>query len=526
MMPTNHRLALLQANSSLLVNTLRGIEKEGLRVDRAGKLALTPHPKALGSALSNPAITTDYSEALLELITETHQTTDSLLAELQAVHYFVSKRIDDEFIWSQSMPAWLPPTPDIPIGWYGTSNSGMLKHVYRRGLAERYGKPMQCIAGLHYNFSLDDAIWHLFDDGPDSLTAKRSKGYLALIRNFTRFSWLLMYLFGASPATSDNFLRGVNHQLQKLDSDTWYSPYATSLRMTGLGYNNKENAQAELQMCYNDLETFVQRIYEAVTTPWPEYEAIGTHRNGEWIQLNPNIIQIENEYYSSIRPKRTTASGERPATALAERGVEYIEVRCLDLDPFSPLGISQESCKFLDTFLLFCATEPSAWFPNNGYCQDSHDNFSLVAEKGRDPKLRLIRQNKTVGLREWAYEILEAMQPYAELLDTALNDQGHSVALAAQRAKVKDADLTPSGQLLQNLRDTGLTLHEYTLQQSAEHKHSLLTAQTDPAAEAKLAAIAEHSLQEQIEIEASDTESFDDFVARYHAQLKRPLLAN
>ena len=128
---------------------MRGIEREGLRIDRNGHLSSKPHPLALGSALTHPHITTDYSEALLELITGTHTTVESLLQELTEVHQFVMQQNRGESIWMQSMPAILPPEKDIPIATYGSSNTGMLKHVYRRGLAERYGKKMQCIAGLH-----------------------------------------------------------------------------------------------------------------------------------------------------------------------------------------------------------------------------------------------------------------------------------------------------------------------------------------------------------------------------------------
>src|SRR5690606_29587178 len=330
---------------------LRGIEKEGLRVTEQGTLATTPHPLALGSALTNPRITTDYSEALLELITGTHDSTESLIQELEQTHRYVAQQLTSELIWNQSMPAHLPPEAEIPIAWYGTSNTGMLKHVYRRGLAERYGKAMQCIAGVHYNFSLPDEFWDLIDIQGATPSEQRSRGYLALIRNFTRYSWLLMYLFGASPAISKNFMRGLPNPLLELDADTLYLPYATSLRMSDLGYQNR--AQSDLQLCYNDLDTFLARMLNAVTKPWPAYEAIGTHRNGEWIQLNTNILQIENEYYSNIRPKRSTGRCERPATALADRGVQYIEVRCLDIDPESPTGISASTSRFMDAFLLF-----------------------------------------------------------------------------------------------------------------------------------------------------------------------------
>src|SRR5690606_33166071 len=150
------------------------------------------------------------------------------------------------------------------------------------------------------------------------------------------------------------------HSLQEFDADTLYLPWATSLRMSDLGYQNK--AQSDLQLCYNDLETFLRRMYSAVTTPWPAYERMGTHRDGEWIQLNTNALQIENVHDSLSRPKSSPDRGERPATALAERGVQYLDVRCLDIDPFSPVGIRAETCRFMDTSPLFCVAEENPFF--------------------------------------------------------------------------------------------------------------------------------------------------------------------
>ena len=276
-------------------------------------------PKGLGAALTNEQVTTDYSEALLELITGTHTSVESLLSELEDTHRFVYSVLDKELIWNQSMPALLSPEADIPIAWYGTSNTGMLKHVYRRGLAQSYGKTMQCIAGVHYNFSLPDTIWPLLDTRTDELKTLRSRGYIALIRNFTRYSWLLMYLFGSTLVLSKSFLQGKDYPLQQLDANTLYLPHATSPHMSDLGYQNK--AQAQLKLCYNDLSTFLSRLHDAVSRPWPDYQTIGAHRNSEWIQLNTNVLQMKNEYYSSIRPKRKTGRCERPITALAERGI-------------------------------------------------------------------------------------------------------------------------------------------------------------------------------------------------------------
>ncbi|WP_121370686.1 glutamate--cysteine ligase, partial [Pseudomonas aeruginosa] len=336
----SRRLALLgaAANLPLLTECLHGIERECLRVDSDGKLALTPHPRALGSTLTHPQITTDYSEALLEFITPTETDVADTLGDLERIHRFASSKLDGEYLWSPSMPCELPDEESIPIARYGSSLIGRLKYVYRKGLALRYGKTMQCIAGIHYNFSLPERLWPLLRQAEGSELSERdyqSAAYIALIRNFRRYSWLLMYLFGASPALDAGFLRGRPSQLERLDEHTLYLPYATSLRMSDLGYQN--NAQAGLTPCYNDLQSYIDSLRQAVSTPYPPYEKVGTKQDGEWVQLNTNILQIENEYYSSIRPKRVTYTGERPVQALAARGVQYVEVRCLDINPFLPL---------------------------------------------------------------------------------------------------------------------------------------------------------------------------------------------
>jgi len=511
----------LSSNPALLRGMLRGIEKEGLRVDHDGKLALTPHPRSLGSALTHPHITTDYSESLLELITGTHETVAGVLGELQDVHSFVAQRLDGECIWNQSMPAHLPAEDEIPIAWYGTSNSGMLKHVYRRGLAVRSGRTMQCIAGLHYNFSLPDAFWNALGHGTELDRGRKSNGYMALIRNFTRHAWLLMYLFGASPAVSSNFLRMPDHGLEPLDGDTWYLPHATSLRMSDLGYHNK--AQSELQLCYNDLPTFLQRMYQAVTTPWPAYQAIGTHRDGQWVQLNPNILQIENEYYSNIRPKHPVGRCERPLTMLARNGIQYIEVRCLDIDPFSPIGIHPETCRFLDAFLLFCAVEESPLFAANGFCQYSDRNFNLVAKQGREPGLRLTRDGQSIALRDWAEDVLDRMSAYATLLDQAYGGTHHAAALDAQGDKVRDASLTPSAQVLRQLRDTGSSLQQFSLDLSRKHHASLRSRALSADTQTRLQQQVQESLRQQQALERGDCVDFDTYVRDYEAALQAPV---
>ena len=519
------RLALLteDANRALL-GGLRGIERETLRVDPAGHLASTPHPAALGSALTHPEITTDYAEALLEFITPAETDIAVTLDKLDTVHRHAYSRLGDELLWSQSMPCQLPPEEDIEIANYGSSNMGMLKHVYRRGLALRYGKAMQCIAGIHYNYSLDEQLWQVLASHPDTsasaahatASAKdvQSESYLATIRNFRRYSWLLMYLFGASPALSAGFLRGRAHKLDTLSDDTLFLPYATSLRMSDLGYQN--DAQSGLRPHENSLEDYVNALTHAVNDPYPPYAALGTKKDGEWIQLSTNVLQIENEYYSTIRPKRVIRTGERPIQALCLRGVQYIEVRCMDVDPFEPVGISLETGRFLDAFLLFCALDDSGPISaEQSACYTS--NFARTVKEGRTPGLTLRRDGEEIGLQAWGEELLARIAPVAALLDARQGGTAHADSLAAQAVKLADPDATPSAKVLAELRANGGSFAAFGLRQSERHAAYFRAHPPTPEQSAYFDQLAESSLAEQRAMEAAPAGSFDDFVAAYRA---------
>ena len=347
-----------------------------------------------------------------------------------------------------------------------------------------------------------------------------SERYFGLTRNFLRYGWLVPYLFGASPAICQSFLQGRKSDLQELVPGTLYGPYATSLRMSDLGYQNK--AQSGLKLCYNDLPTFLERLYDAVTTPWPDYQNIGIKRDGQWIQLNSNILQIENEFYSSIRPKRTTGPCERPITALAERGIQYVEVRCLDIDPTEPLGIAEQTARFVDAFLLFCAIQESPPFADSGWCPESAGNFASVVKQGRQPGLQLRYQGKELALATWAEQLLEQIGLCAEAFDSALGDTRYSKSVSAQREKILNIEATPSARVLAHLKTTGMSYQDYALAQSTEHAQRLRKTGLSPAESALTAKQAEQSLSDQIALEAGDTEDFDEYVARFHSALKRP----
>lgn len=514
----SRRLALLQQEQALplLCQGLRGIEKESLRVDGQGRLAMTPHPATLGSALTHPQLTTDYSEALLEFVSPTTPDAALTLERLDTLHRFVYQADPEELLWSSSMPCALPEEEQIPIAQYGSSHIGRLKHLYRLGLALRYGRTMQCIAGIHYNYSLSEALWPVLrqaEGGAGDASAYQSEAYLALIRNFQRYSWLLLYLFGASPALDRQFLRGQPHQLEDFDAHTLYLPYATSLRMSDLGYQN--SAQAGLMPSLDSFPAYLQGLTRAIKQPYAAYQAMGTHRHGEWVQINTNVLQIENELYASIRPKRATGSGERPLQALSTRGVQYIEVRCMDVDPFEPLGISLTTARFLDAFLLFCALEDSPLFGET--LAEADQNTATVAKQGRQPGLQLQQKGQAVALADWAQTLMDQVDRVAHVLDAAHGTAAHAEAVVEQRRKLADPSLTSSARMLDTMRARGESFQQFAFKQSqvqAAYFRQRVLPEADYAVFSQLAHV---SLQEQAELERQSTGSFDAFVAAYQA---------
>ena len=492
-----HRLRALPL--ATLQGLARGIEKESLRVRPDGALAATLHPKSLGSALTHPHITTDFSESQLELITGVHANAESCLAELTTIHQVVYRAIGDELLWCASMPCGLPADNAIPLGRYGTSNVGRAKTVYRTGLSYRYGRRMQAISGIHYNFSLPD---------PQSNDA-----YFALIRNFRRHSWLLLYLFGASPAVCSSFVAGRPHELERLGEGTRYLPFATSLRMGRLGYQS--DAQSSLKVSYNNLDSYAASLQDALTRPYRPYEDIGIRDGDDYRQLATSLLQIENEFYGTIRPKRVIRPGERPLHALRERGVEYVEVRLMDLDPFCPIGITAETLRFLDIFLLNCLLRDSpADTPLE--LEAIVRNKQRVAARGREPGLRLTKGAQEVTLVEWGSEVLAECAPVAAALDAANGSGVHRDALVSAVARLNGPATTPSARVLEAMaRDHGDSYVRFVLAQSIAHRETLLGLPLAADVAQRHAQMAAGSLDRQREIEAADTLPFEAFRQNY-----------
>lgn len=497
----------------------KGIEKESLRVSSDGSISQTDHPYALGAPLTHPYITTDYSEALLEFVTPPFENVREAQQFLYNIHHFVLNHMEhDEMLWNSSMPCRVAGDESIRIAEYGSSNSGRFKVVYRKGLGYRYGRVMQTISGVHYNYSVPERFWPIFqnleqDNG--DLQTFISKSYLGMSRNVLRYSWLLYYLFGSSPAICKTFVGSKPHEFQEWDTHSLYEPFGTTLRMSNVGYKNE--VIDNLHVSYNDLDSYIDDLYRATQTVYPPYSAFGVKVNGQYNQLNDHILQIENEFYSPVRPKRPPQKGERPLRALQTRGIGYVELRAIDINPYSPNGVSDDQMHFLEAFLLFCLLRKSPPITLEEREAINHNEL-LVARHGRKADLKLQHEGKERNLRQWASKLLQQMEGICEVLDGSREGQPFTSALNLQKEAVKDADRTPSARILADMGRKKISYHRFARELSQQHERWFRTEPLPFEQAAFFAKLAADSRREQAELEAAEQESFETYLERYFAQ--------
>jgi len=524
--------ALESINSNALMGGLRGIEKESLRVNSEGRLSHMAHPYLLGSSLTHPHITTDFSEAQLEFVTAPYANPSDVMKLLTELHQFAVDAIDrntrvesNELIWPASMPCHVMSDQIVPIAQFGKSNVGRMKHTYRLGLGERYGRLMQTISGVHFNFSIPEKFWPLYKELHCDVS-KRQEGFVSaqyfhMLRNLRRAGWLLLYLFGCSPAFSTSF------NVPKKDFQTLnhshYLPYATTLRMSDIGYKNK--SQDSINVSSNTVAEYIRDLSEAMYTSYEPYEKIGVEVNGIYKQLNANLLQIENEYYSSVRPKRSARTGERPTCALHRAGVEYLELRSIDLNMFEPIGVGLDQMYFMENMMWYCLLYPSPPLTPEAEGLNS-DNQLKVAREGRKPDLVLQHDGHARNLKEWGLAILRDMQPLAEMLDAAIPMQKNSdqasgpfvKALQKQIEKIEDPELTPSAQVLREMHAEQVSFHELALGLAEHHTAYFRSLPLSQNRIDFFNEMAQKSHQKQQEIEAADTLSFSEYLEDYFSK--------
>lgn len=505
----------------LLKGMLRGIERESLRMQDNGFLSQQAHPQGLGAALTHPHITTDYSEALLEFITPPKDNIPDVLHFLENLHGFTYQHLaKGEMLWPLSMPCMLDEKEEnIPLAQYGSSNIGKFKTLYRHGLGIRYGRRMQTISGVHYNLSFPDQLFLALQAQETDAALKqlslqdyRSQRYFGLIRNFIRFIPMVMYLLGASPTVCRCFVTNREHNLQPLVAGTLHLPKATALRMGRLGYQN--SAQRQLGIHYNHLKGYLEGMQKAVHTPYPQFEALGLDdEQGEPIQINNHVLQIENEYYSLIRPKQIPQGNETPSQALQARGIAYVELRAVDVNPYSPIGITEDSAGFLETLALYCLLLDSPEITEQE--QDLIEiNQANVVNAGREKTLTLQTLEGDINFHTWIGQHLEQMQALATLLDQTHATALYQDALQLMHTRAVDVRETLSAHMLEQTTQAGGTF-KFGSQLAAQHEEFYKRHQLDDETQLQLQQLALESLAKQQQLENQSELTFCEYLKPY-----------
>ncbi len=450
----------------LLVEGNFGLEKECQRIISTGDLALTPHPPLFGDKTKNPNITNDFSESQIEMITKPFNSAEEAYESLNTINLEVERGIGDELLWPLSMPPKLPNEERIPIACFPGSED---MEIYRKGLALRYGKKMQMISGIHYNFSFSEEMINYLYEKFGNKKDKRlftDEIHFGLARNFLRYSWILIYLFGASPFCHPTYYPVIKKELMLIqkccpnyeDIIENCIQCATSLRVSRFGYSNSSQNE---DMYFNSLEEYSTKLRKMLSTKDEKFSKMGIYRNGSQIQLNENILQKESEFYSSIRLKQPICEGETPLDALEERGVEYVEVRILDLNPFEELGLSVEQMNFLQVFMHFCLFEESSPITDDEYARINL-NHHLVSLIGRKEGLRLKKYDGSeISLKSWGEEIFEKLQTIADLMDRDSENNKYRASVEEERRKLFDISLLPSERIKVEMEENDEDLLEF-----------------------------------------------------------------
>ncbi|MEM8844968.1 MAG: glutamate--cysteine ligase [Pseudomonadota bacterium] len=495
-----------------------GIEKESLRTDMQGVIAKTDHPKSLGAALTHPYITTDYSEALLEFVTPPTESSQSAIDFLGDIHKFVYPNIINECLWPASMPCKLNGEDSIRIAEYGNSNLGMMKHVYRKGLGYRYGKIMQVIAGIHVNLSMPITFWQPWQQILNDKESEQdfiNEQYFKLIRNLQRIGWLIPYLFGASPAVDKSFTHQGVKDLKPWDDETLFAPYATSLRLGDIGYTNDRENEIGVNACYDSLSEYVNCLTRAIETPYAPYEEIGVKVYGEYRQLNANILQIENEYYGTVRPKQIANRKEKPTHALLDRGVRYVEIRSLDINPYSPFGISIEQLHFIEVLFIYCLLGKEEAISRNER-EEIDINSHEVSNFGRRLGLYLRRNSEGILLQDWAHEIFDDLKDLAALMDKNTGKSYYTKAIEQFSVCVDSIEYTFSARILAEMHMNKWSYYDFVENLGRDYCRHFSNCKENVNEELRLA--VNKSFLDQQEIESNGQQNFTEFLTEYFSQ--------
>lgn len=418
-----------------------GLEKENLRTDLLGNLALTDFPKDFGDKKTNPYITVDFSESQIEMITPSFNNLDKTYNFLKNLNDIVTTSLKDEYLWPQSIPCIIPEEDMIPIAKF-SGEEGRKSEEYRKGLAEKYGRKIQLISGIHYNFSFsNDFLELLHKKSKSKLSYKDFKNelYLKTTRNFFKYGWLIIYLLGASSTVHKSYRRTCIENMEKLNNNSFYFDGTLSFRNGKCGYKNKD----KFFISHDLVENYVNDIKELIKL---------------------NILDGAREYYSPIRLK--SKDPHNILDSLLKDGIEYLEIRTIDINPFSQTGINLEDLKFIHLLIkYFVLKEEDHEFNENDYTRFLK-NQELIANEGRNPNLEInCCKDNPIKITDYALELLEDIK--TNLKDINLFSAEDLDILNFQKNKIENPETLYVNKLLEEVSKKGYV--EFHLDQAKKY---------------------------------------------------------
>ena len=401
-----------------------GIEWESLRAKNDGSLSLSPHPAIFGDKLTNPLVTTDFSESQIEIITPTFDSIDEAFDVFSLLSDLVNTSLpDDEYLWFQSIPCILPYWDQIPIAQY--SEAGEDSQKYREDLAKKYGVKKQMISGVHFNFSFSETFLRKFHaiENPDlSFKEFKNQAYLKISRNYLRYCWLIIYLTGCSIGSHKTFSNDCIHLMDEQDNDgSFYSTKGPSFRNASCGYKNLK----DLYPSYNSVEEFTRDVNNFI---------------------DEGDLSEAKELYTQIRLK--PKNPKDLLNSLNEDGIEYIEIRTLDINPFYKCGLVLHDMNFLHLFLIYMLIKNESDY--EFWQEEAKINEENTAERAYDDTMRLIKDGQEITLKEWASDIINEMFGMCEVLGI---DEFNTLNLMLNR--VMNVNLTYGKRLLGLIKKDG-----------------------------------------------------------------------
>ncbi|MGL4991411.1 MAG: bifunctional glutamate--cysteine ligase GshA/glutathione synthetase GshB [Sarcina sp.] len=401
-----------------------GLEKENLRVDKLGMLALTDHPKEFGDKKTNPYITTDFAESQIEMVTPPCDTIDSVYEFMGALNDIVSTQLKGEYLWPQSNPPILPDESKIKVSNF----KGQDDEIYREYLANKYGKKKQLISGVHFNFSYkDDFLKLLYKKNFEkeySFMEFKNKIYLNIARNFLRYRWLLVYLTAASPVFHKTYASDCLENTQKISDDSFCLNNTYSLRNSDCGYKNTK----DFFVSYNSINEYANDITTAI---------------------KEGFISREKEYYSPIRLK--SIGGSSKSEDLLKYGIQYLEIRILDLDPTTEFGVSKDTLKLMHAFLTHMMFKENKHM-NFDDCKEANYNDMIVTSYGRKKYIKVFECNEEVCLVKKGISIIDDVEN--SLRELGVLDSSYEEVLEKAKYKIRHSDATIASHIIKSIKES------------------------------------------------------------------------